>query len=206
MCAIMSLSILFLWNRVFADSPLTSTEFYTQYQEYDIVKYAHEKGIMDDKIADYLVSSKNLIDVKAAVINALGWSYEGKSNALEFKKHLAKKYSITSENLNVNSLTGSELMCLGYLSAMDNYFDVTQAIDYLEISKSKMPLSFTVHMIYAIIKGQQVFDNNWCEIWTVTKNVLNDHSLARDLKTSAAQIIVDYMLQYKSSCYEQLEY
>lgn len=57
---------------VFADSPITSTDFYRAYTDVSIVKTAKEKGVMDKEIANYLHSSKNPIDVKAAVINALG--------------------------------------------------------------------------------------------------------------------------------------
>ncbi len=57
-----------------ADSPLTSTNFAAFYTEYEIVEYAMNNQVLDQKVIDYLISDKNPLDVKAAVINALSWT------------------------------------------------------------------------------------------------------------------------------------
>ncbi len=59
--------------RSFADSPVTSTDFYTAYLDIEEVAKASEMTYIDEETALYLSDSENPIDVKAAVINAIGW-------------------------------------------------------------------------------------------------------------------------------------
>ena len=58
----------------YADSPLTSTNIAEFYTEHDIVEYALEKQVLDQRVLDYLLNDKQPLDVKAAVINALSWT------------------------------------------------------------------------------------------------------------------------------------
>ncbi len=183
-----------------ADSPVTSTVFYNAYMEHEIVGYAEQSGMIDEKIAAYLLDGDNLIDVKAAVINALGWDYYGKHNSDTFMDYLSKAHGTAAGKLTYASLSGSELMCLGYLKIMDNYNTTDTALQILELARQKMSRSFTVNMIWAITDAQQKFDADWCGVWTNTAQVLNNTALVRDMKTSAIQSVVDYMILYKGSC------
>ncbi|MCC7212305.1 MAG: hypothetical protein IT451_10775 [Candidatus Brocadia sp.] len=65
----------------YADSPITATDFYEAYKDAKMVQRAHLEGVMGVEIAEYLSSPENPVDHKAAVINALSWRFEGKSNA-----------------------------------------------------------------------------------------------------------------------------
>lgn len=183
-----------------ADSPVTSTYFASFYSEYEIVNYAISAGKVDDKISEYLSNENNLIDVKAAVVNAIGWNYDGTSNAVVFRQYLARKNNMPADMLNAKNLTGSELMCLGYLQAMDDYFQVDAALEVLEDAKEKMPESFTVNMIYTIVQAQKEFDTNWCGVWQGMSRLLQQNGLRRDIKTSAIQSVVDYLIIYKPYC------
>lgn len=184
----------------YADSPVTSTYFASFYSEYEIVNYAISAGKVDDKISEYLSNENNLIDVKAAVVNAIGWNYDGTTNAVVFRQYLARKYNIPADMLSDKDLTGSELMCLGYFAAMDDYFIVDGALEVLEDAKAKMPESFTVNMIYTIVQAQKVFDTNWCGVWQGMSRLLQQNGLKRDIKTSAIQSVVDYLIIYKPYC------
>jgi hypothetical protein len=61
----------------FADSPLTSTEFYKAYLDVPIVKAAADnpKKLSEEAMA-YLFDERNPLDVKIALINAVGWDVE----------------------------------------------------------------------------------------------------------------------------------
>lgn len=183
-----------------ADSPITSTFIYLYYSEYDIVNYSAEKGEMDDKIAMYLADAKNLLDVKIAIINALSWDYAGKANADYFIKYLSANLGLSSENLHLNSLTADNLLCIGYLKALDNYWEMDDALTYTELAKSKKPNSMTVQLISALIQAQKDFDTNWCAVWSGISSVLQMQNLNRDMKTSAIQDIVNYTILYKEYC------
>lgn len=195
-------ALLLISNPVKADSPITSTYIATFYYEYPIVAVAETSRSLNDEIAAFLLDPNNLIDVKAAVINAIGWNFDGTANAGMFKQYLAKYHGTTTEQLSLQSLSGDELFCLGYFMAMDNYFVVEDAINVLQMAADKNKTSFTTHLVLAMVEAQKSMDYDWCRVWRLTAEVLNDKSLERDMKTGAIQSIVDYMILYKSSCSE----
>jgi len=184
-----------------ADSPLTSTYFAGNYYEYAVVEKAANGSGLTDEIAVFLLDKTTPIDAKAAAINAIGWSYDGTKNADLWKGHLAKKYATTKEQLQLSKLSADELLCLGYFMAMDDYFHVDDAIHILEMAKNAKPESFTISMILAMTKAQKAMDYDWCQVWKLTSDVLNDKSLKRDMKTASIQVVVDYMILYRSECY-----
>ncbi len=192
---------LFIASTVKADSPLTSTYFATSYYNYPVVSQAELAREVNDAVAAFLLDEKNPIDAKAAVINAIGWSYDGTKNAEKFKEYLAKSKGITTAQINLDNLTADQLFCLGYLQAMDNYFELDEAINILEKAASKNKTSFTIQLILNITKSTKTMDTDYCKVWTLTAEVLNNKSLQRDMKTAAIQSIVDYMILYKADCY-----
>ncbi|HAA24765.1 MAG TPA: cell wall-binding repeat-containing protein, partial [Ruminiclostridium sp.] len=75
----------------FADSPITSTQFYTAYLDIEIVEKASEMTNIDEKTIKYLSDPEYPLDIKAAVINALGWEIEGKDNAAWYADFIFEK-------------------------------------------------------------------------------------------------------------------
>lgn len=179
---------------VFADSPVTSTDFYRAYTDVSIVKTAKEKGVIDQEIANYLHSSKNPIDVKAAVINALGWDLEGKNNAESYVKLI---YSNSIDKLDIESLSGDEIFCISYMMALDDYFHVDKALSLMEKAHEKNNTSFTIAIVRSIIKGQAITSEDWGRIWTNTASVLDNKTLVKDMRQEAIDIIVEYMKLYE---------
>lgn len=184
-----------------ADSPVTSTYFAGSYFDYAIVLQAESAHELNETIADYLLDEDNPIDVKAAIINAIGWSLDGTSNSEKFKTYIAKKRGITTAQINLDNLSGDELFCLGYFLAYDDYFVVDEALNMLEKAVAKNKTSFTVNMVYTLVKAQKAMDTDFCKVWKLTAELLNDKTLKRDMKTSAIQLVVDYMILYKQDCY-----
>jgi hypothetical protein len=185
-----------------ADSPITSTDFYQAYSDIPMVaKAAQSGGILTKEMAAFLSADKMPIDQKAAVINALSWDIEGKNNASRYSEYLEQKYyGAKIDSTTLEPFTGDEVFCLGYLRAMDNYFDVLDALDILDIAWVANDTSFTVSMIYAIIEAQDVMDYDWCEVWLLVEDVLLDESLVLDMRKEAITIIVDYMRLYEDEC------
>jgi hypothetical protein len=188
--------------RIHADSPITSTQFHQAYMDIELVREAKTSGSMNKRIFDYLSSPTNPIDVKAAIINALGWKFEGKDNSKLFLKFLSEKHRIIFEphNINTGLMNADEIFCIGYLEAMDDYFHPEKAIQFLEMAKEKRGDSFTVSIILAIARAQNAMASNWCTVWKLTESVLNDNSLKQDLREEAKKIIIDYMILYKDEC------
>ncbi|HRF76478.1 MAG TPA: hypothetical protein PLB46_07895 [Chitinophagales bacterium] len=194
------LGLLIMVNTLKADSPLTSTYFAASYYDYSIVSQAEVNRGLNDEIAAYLLNEDNPIDVKAAIINGIGWNYDGTNNSELFKEYLAKSKGITTAQLNLDDLSAHQLFCLGYLMGLDNYFVVDEAINVLEKAAAKNKTSFTIHLVLNITKAQKAMDTDFCKVWKLTAETLNNKTLKRDMKTAAIQSVVDYMLLYKGDC------
>ncbi|MFH0895168.1 MAG: hypothetical protein V2A54_12100 [Bacteroidota bacterium] len=195
---------LFLLNTTisFADSPITSTPISEAYKDIPMVNTAAASGILNDEIAAFLLNEDNPLDQKAAVINALSWSFDGKRNAILFKEHLCKKYKTTIKYLKIDIISGDEQLCLGYLTIMDDYFFPDDAITILEKAVDKNPMSFTCNIIFAMAKAQKVMNSisAWCKVWKLAEAVETNKDLKRDMREDAIKIIMDYMILYKGSC------
>jgi LPXTG-motif cell wall-anchored protein len=184
------LGIFLFGETAYADSPLTSTDFNRAYADIEIVTHAAASGIIDEEIAAYLMEESNPIDVKAAIINALSWGPDNKDNAQLYSLAV---YGITLEELRVEELSGDQQFCIGYLLAMDNYFDVVQAQEYLKQAKANMPESFTVAMIYGLTQSMNLLTGSWEDH---IKPLLEDSSLVMDMRPEAVDIITEYMILY----------
>lgn len=183
-----------------ADSPLTSTPFHNAYENVKIVNYALVKGRVDKKIAKFLMKKKNSIAIKAAVINAMGWDTEGKKNAEKFLEFLVIKRKISSEDKSFDKLTPQDLFCMGYMMAMDDYHDVVAGEQILRIACEKMPQSFTVAFIHALVESQINMDFGWCKVWEVVYKVEQNKSLVREMSSEAIGIVMEYIDLYKEDC------
>lgn len=192
--------LLLFSNLVYADSPITSTDFYKAYLNVDIVKKAIKEKVMNQEFAVYLDNPKIPLDMRIAVINALSWDFNGKKNAKLFFSYLALKNGKIDRDLSLDDLTGDELLCYGYLTVMDDYFHPEKAIPILEKAQSKINNSFTVEIILTLTKTQQIMDKNWCEVWLETEKVLNNKKLKKDMRHKAKKIIVNYMKLYEKDC------
>jgi len=180
-----------------ADSPVTSTPFYEAYSDIGIVANAHEGGVMTTTIARYLSSPIHPIDVKMAIINALSWDIDGKSNGVLYAYYLGLKYGVTIDQLDFNMLASDELLCMGYLCIMDDYFHPEDGIAFLEKANELVGDSFTYSIILAIGKAQKAMDSDFAEVWKLAENVFENKKLKQDMRDDAVKIIRDYMVLYK---------
>lgn len=190
--------ILVFFVPVFADSPLTSTPFHKAYSELNIIKAAKAKGILNVDMAEYLSSGSVPLDLKAALINALSWSFEGKYNSELYNYYLCLKYGVPLGNLEITELSPSELFSFGYLQAMDDYFDVNDSLNLLELARESLDKSLTVALIYTLVKAQMMMQSQrWDGIWPMFDEVAKDDMLKVDIRPEAVSIILDYMVLYK---------
>ncbi len=185
----------------YADSPLTSTYFANFYQNENIMATAKKAdGIITEELMDYLVGKKNPLDVKLAVINELGWDFDKKTNAVLFMTYLTSQKGYKNEDHFKKKGSGDELICMAYLKALDNYFDVTEALEYANLATAKNKKSYVCHLIAGIIKGQKAFDIGWCEVFKATDAVRKNTSLKMDMKIEASDQVFGYMDMYENSC------
>jgi hypothetical protein len=185
----------------FADSPLTSTPIYQAYSSTSIVKEAIDaKGRINEKLMSYLDES-NPIDIKMAVINALGWKFKGNRNAIKFIKYLNKKYGFKSLTELKSSASAQTLICIAYLKAMDNYFVVTVAKDFANEALIKDPSSYTINIIHGLLESQSYLLtynlSNYPKVYQSVYSVKENKNLIYDFNKAAEEIVFSYIDIYK---------
>lgn len=196
-------SIFLLAVNVFADSPLTSTNFAEAYMDEPILIASEEaEGVINDELMEYLSSEYNPVDVKMAVINKLGWNISGKNNSKLFLQYLMEKRGYSNEKKFLKKGSADELLSFAYLKAIDNYFEVDEALKYAERAVKKNRKSRTFQLIAGLIKAQKAMDSNWCDVYQITDRIRKDERLANDMRTRAVNIIYEYMDIYDDSCGE----
>ena len=189
-------------NSVFADSPLTNSDFYKAYLDVPLVnKTSKSNGVLTDEVFDYLNSNANTIDKKIALINSLKWNINGKNNAaVYFKKLLLIHNEYTTNNF-YNKGTAEELICYSYLKAMDNYFDVKIASLFSARANYLNPNSYTIAIINQLIKVQMIGSpNDWCEVYSDMNNIRENKDLVVDFRKEASNIIFNYTDGYREYC------
>ncbi len=185
----------------FADSPLTSTDFYKAYMDIPLInKTAKSNGVLTNEVFAFLNSKSNTIDKKIALINAIKWRVNGKNNAVLYLKKLFvihKKY--TSKNFFYKA-TAEELICYAYLKAMDHYFNVEEALKFSTQATKLNSNSYTIAIINNLIKVQLISYHEWCEIYRVMNEVRENKKLVIDFRKQASKIIFNYTDCYKEYC------
>lgn len=183
------------------DSPITSTDFFQAYQDVEIVQQARSQRMLDAGLAAFLSDSTQRIDVKAALINALSWEGVGQNNTVFYTRFLKERYPVASDDQLLERLSPHELMCLGYFTVMEDYFTPQRALPYLEKAHAARPESFTIAMIYALVRAQvAMLANQWCRTWQECEAVLNDPALNVEMRQDGIAIIREYMVLYQSDC------
>lgn len=176
-------------EKVYADSPLTSTYFSKAYYNIDIVEQASRRNNITAEMAQYLADENNPIDAKAALINALSWDVDGKNNAERYCQFI---YGKTLKDIDVAALPGYQQFCIGYLLAMDDiYFETKQSLEYLRMAKNNMPDSLTVAILTFIVETMCEVSYDWQDQYNA---ILADTSLNSDMPEEAIQFITDYII------------
>lgn len=195
-------SFFFLAQNCFADSPLTSTEFYKGYLDIVIIKTAAKSNYkITEQQLQFLTNSKNPIAIKLALINSLGWNTKGKSNAPEYLDYLFEKHPLLNYKNFINKASAEELICYAYLKAMDNYFDVKSASIFARQAMRKAPTNYSIHLIGTLIQVQPLLNSkNWCAIYTKMNQVRTNNKLKLDMRLISLAAVYDYTDGYKSEC------
>ncbi len=198
------LALLFVWAfspLAKADSPLTSTDISSSYEDVAIVQTAAStEGVLTEELMAYLSSESNPIDVKMAVINQLSWNFDGKTNAVTYLAYLLKNKKYGTEVKLKKKGTAHDLICMAYLKAMDDYFHVDDAVTYADLAVKKNKKSYTIQLIAGIIKAQKAMDSDWCAVFKLTDAVRTNAALTPDMRQEAIVSVFEYMDLYRDSC------
>jgi len=200
----LSMAVMTLVTGAFADSPLTSTDFYHAYLDVPVVA-SYVESEMNEDIFNILHSDEYEVDVKVAIINAMGWTFEGQDNAAVYMY-----FYIDASGLDAvasDDMSGEELLCLAYMVSMDDYFSMSpiepggsgvfgmSGVELAEAAAERTPDDFTVRLISALILSQKAMDSDWGKIYEVVDFVMKE-ALVRNMRDEAIDNIMDYIGLY----------
>ena len=192
----------------FADSALTSTEFYKAYLDVPIVKAAADQpNVLSEEAKAYLFDEANPLDVKLALINAVGWEIEGLTAYKDYLnyciQHFPKsKYGIapgkrvTQQDV-FKHASPEQKAVLVYLSAMSNYFN-TAAMSKMVRMAMTTPRTDKQSFMLAIglVKAQIALDNDWAEVYPIVYDCVNKPRI-KDMRPEAIDLVMEYINEYE---------
>ena len=194
-----AIALLLTFTVSWADSPLTSTHFADAYSDHPMVQMATQEMQYDipTTLLNFLSDKNQPVDVRLAVINKIGWNFDGTTVDAQLCEYLMGRYKVKNEKKLVKKLDAGTLAVYAYAKAMSNYFDVTAAseLGQLAVKKNKNK-SFSVAMASALIDAQVYLDSDWSMIYKLVANVLHDGSLNLDMRQEAIDSIMDYINLY----------
>ena len=189
-----------MWMVSWADSPLTSTHFSDDYSDHPMVQMANELMQYDipTTLLNFLADKTSPVDVRLAVINKIGWNFDGTTMGQQLGEYLMGRYQVTNEKKLIKKLDAGTLAVYAYARAMSNYFDVTAASEmgHQAVKKNKGK-SFSVALISGLIDAQVYQDTDWSKIYPALSTVLHDGSLKLDMRQEAIDNIMEYINLYK---------
>ena len=183
-----------------ADSPLTSTHFADAYSDHPMVQMADQmmQNDIPTTLLNFLADKNSPIDVRLAVLNKIGWNFDGTMVGAQLGEYLMGRYGAKSEKKLAKKLDAGTLAVYAYAKAMSNYFNVTVAseLGHQAVKKNKNK-SFSVALISALIDAQVYLDSDWGMIYKVVADVLHDGSLNLDMRQAAIDSIMEYINLYE---------
>ncbi len=155
---------------------------------------------------DYIDDDANPLEIKLAIINAIGWDINGMMNSKIFFMYVMKKKNYQTEYGGDYMAfkwhaTRDELICFAYMKAMDNYFNVADAFAIAGEAVRKYPDSFAVTMIYNLIKAQGLteFGEN-CYASQLFQTLKDNPKLKMDMKKDSMSFVFEYMEEIGVDC------
>ncbi|MCR5193726.1 MAG: hypothetical protein K6D59_10525 [Bacteroidales bacterium] len=193
--------LLFLGAAVpaFADSPLTSTEWWQHYTSNAVIIEANSQGCTD-KVMDLICDDTQPLELRLAAVNAIGWKFEGQNNYQRCLNHFTKKHNTTIDKVD-EYFTPESYCVFAYLMALDNYFEVDNALEMATHAQQLKPTSKGIALIRALIAAQQLLSGNWCELYRTVAIVTYDKSLEKDVSEVMVEEIMDYIKDYLGYCH-----
>lgn len=183
-----------------ADSPLTSTDFHEAYLDIPQVRRATETHKLDDELADHLLSPGTSYDEAAAIINALGWNIDGQDNHLRLLRRLKATRPDRYEQFRRGKGSSRELFVVGYLWAMDNYFETRKAEFLLWQAQKQSPEFFAIALVHALVVAQDQPVSQWCDIFRGPRETVTRYPNGLEMRRAAVSMVLDYTDEYADNC------
>lgn len=200
-----------------ADSPLTSTDLAAGYDDVAGVARAHARNasphtggiVADDEDIAFLLGDAPS-DHKLALVSALGWGARG--SAKSFVAAVARRVHVPLGDLAKKNLRPVDKAVLGYLLAMDDYFDLSsigvgndlqqaKPQKLLAEAKAALPGDFAIAYVHGLIVAQQRMQGDWCQIYKGMQKIVDGFpEEKRNLRPAAVAKSQEYIALYRDNC------
>jgi hypothetical protein len=191
-----TLIFVLLQNLSIAQNPLTDSDYYFAYNEYEIMKYAKQAYDLDNKICNFLTSSESF-DKKMAVVDAFNSSAEMDAGDLFFT-YLKHKYNI-NEIQEINNI--EDKLILSYL-----YFtsDIILSKKILKENEKLYSEKLSFGVLKFLINSQEYVGEDDCKVWKDFQTLDNANYKIKDIRASAITLIAKSVDKSKYKCSKEL--
>ena len=192
---------------VYADSPLTSTDFHKAYLDIPIVKAAaNNPHKLTEEMMAYLSDDANPLDVRLALVNAVGWCIDGLTTFSDYMIFCINHFPADKERANPQGLVTAQDIyknaspqqwaVLVYLKAMSDYANMQHAYGLAEMAMQN-PISTESFMLpMALVWCQmKLLLDDWNNIYPSFQYLFGETQV-KDMRPEARKIIMDYMEMY----------
>ena len=176
----------------FADSALTDTEFYKAYLDVPIVKAAADQpNVLSEEAKAYLFDEANPLDVKLALINAVGWEFEGLTAYKDYLNYCIQHFPKSKY------ASPEQKAVLVYLSAMSNYFNTAAMTKMVRMAMTTPRTDKQSFMLaIGLVKAQIALDNDWAEVYPIVYDCVNKPRI-KDMRPEAIDLVMEYINEYE---------
>lgn len=188
------LIILFCAFSSFSQNPLTYSMYHEDFYQIEVVKYAKEKGKLDNRICQYLVSSSKL-ENRLAVVDAILDKGEKENNGELFKIFLENEFG------KITSLKDEHKFILAYLYSTTDYNKSSELLDEIEHSFSNSLAFQIIKLMINIYHNDENKDiNKNCENWVQFQKIDLNKNLISDFNINSVNKIAEEINDLKEYC------
>ena len=189
-----------------ADSPLTSTGFAGVYADVPEVAHALDAGKLDARLEAYLLDRRTPPDRAIAVINALGWNFDGQDNHLQLLRRLQREDPARFHAFRRGNGDGHLLLVIGYAWVMDDYLRGPEKGEaLLRVAARRLPDSFAAAFAHVLARAQLDLhdgrDDGWCRVHRGPRALIDGWGAREvDLRQGAIDAAMEYLDGYGEYC------
>ena len=198
----------------FADSPVTSADFWQAYPDFPTVQYAHDTGFLDLEVGAFLVDDNIPLEARAAAINAMGF---GGENTIRFGFYIFLTSDGAYEDFEKTFLglfSNDLLFLFAYMNLMDNFSWPEESYDILKYTFDQDPTRLKSIILSICIAQMKMrpynatHDENgditvgpdlesWKNLWEVFYTGAYEGEMREDIRPEAVKLMEKYMILYK---------
>jgi len=194
-------SFLLLCGGVFAAMPVSLFSFFQSYSNLSVIQDIQLHKQFNGNVAAFLTDDANPVSQKLAVMNSLINHNLNNNSAETYKMFIGRIHGVDYQKIDLNTLSGEELLCFGYLTLIDHMGDPVDALPILQKAADRSPQNKSVQFIYALINSQSMINNGKsCEAWKSFQAVAVRTDLINDLDDQISALMTNEMQSFAGAC------